>query len=399
MNIAGIIVEYNPMHNGHINHINLCRKHTKADAVVAVLSGNFVQRGTPSILDKWTKARMALNNGVDLVIELPVIYSLSSAEFFAQGAVSILNSLGVVSSLCFGTEYPDIESIKKISSILVEEPLLFKEKLKEHLASGFDFPTARSLALKEITSDDLADYLEKPNSILGIEYCKSLIKFKSNIIPYAVKREGSYTDACLNNNFSSASSIRKYLKSGNDIELLKNHVPINVFNDLTFLNSLGYNFIDYNHMMPFLKYKFYTNKDSIKNLPDVSEGIENRIFMAMNQAATFEELISLVKTKRYTHSRISRILTQFFIGFDSFDSKKLRKERAPYARVLGFNEKGAMILKKAKSCASIPLITKIKPNEFEVMDLEIQATNVYSLLRSNIKFNQDFYTGPVIIKE
>lgn len=399
MNIAGVIVEYNPLHNGHINHINLCKKHTEADAIVAVLSGNFVQRGTPSIIDKWTRAKMALNNGVDLVIELPVIYSLSSAEFFAHGAVSILNSLGVVSSLCFGTEYPEINSIMEISKILVEEPKLYKEKLKNHLASGVDYPTARSLALQDLTSGDLSNYLNKSNSILGVEYCKSLIKLKSSISPFAVKREGSYTETSLSNNFSSASSIRKYLKSGNDVEILKTHVPNNIFNELNHLKNQGYNFIDYNHMMPFIKYKYYTNKDSIMNLPDVSEGIENRIFDAIEQANSFEELISLVKTKRYTYSRISRIITQFFIGFDNFDTRTLRKAEAPYARILGLNEKGAQILKRAKQLSSIPLITKIKTHEFEVMDLEIQATNAYSLLNRNIKFNQDFYNSPVIIKE
>lgn len=397
MNVAGIIVEYNPMHNGHINHINLCKKFTKADAVVAVLSGNFVQRGTPAILDKWTRTKMALDNGVDLVMELPVIYSLSSAEFFAKGAVSILNSLGVVSSLCFGTEYPDIDSIIKVSEILAKEPILYKDKLKYHLASGINFPTARSLALKDIFSGAFSDYLEKPNSILGVEYCKSLIRLNSSIIPFAVKREGSYTDTSLSNNFSSASSIRKYLKSGNSIEELKVHVPENVFNELLYLKNHEYNFVDYNHMMPFIKHKFYTNKNTIKKLPDIAEGMENRIFAAIEQAESFEELISLVKTKRYTYSRISRILTQFFIGFDAYDTRNLRKKEAPYARILGLNEKGAQILKAAKQRSRIPLITKVRRNQFETLDLEIQATNAYSLLNKNIKFNQDFYKGPVII--
>jgi len=276
---------------------------------------------------------------------------------------------------------------------------LYKEKLKNHLASGVDYPTARSLALQDLTSGDLSNYLNKSNSILGVEYCKSLIKLKSSISPFAVKREGSYTETSLSNNFSSASSIRKYLKSGNDVEILKTHVPNNIFNELNHLKNQGYNFIDYNHMMPFIKYKYYTNKDSIMNLPDVSEGIENRIFDAIEQANSFEELISLVKTKRYTYSRISRIITQFFIGFDYFDTRTLRKVEAPYARILGLNEKGAQILKRAKQLSSIPLITKIKTHEFEVMDLEIQATNAYSLLNRNVKFNQDFYNSPVIIKE
>jgi predicted nucleotidyltransferase len=398
MNVAGIIAEYNPMHNGHINHINLCKKSTKADAVVAVLSGNFVQRGTPAILDKWTRTKMALGNGVDLVLELPVIYSISSADFFARGAVGILNSIGVVSSLCFGSEYPDIDSIMKISGILSEEPLLYKEKLKYYLASGMDFPTARNFAIKEISPAGLSCYLEKPNSILGIEYCKSLIRSNSSISPYAVKREGGgHDDTTLDNNFSSASSIRKYLKSGNGIEELKFHVPANVFEELSYLKNKGCNLLDYNDMMPFIKYKYYTNKNTIKNLPDVSEGIENRIFNAIQNTADFEELVSLVKTKRYTYSRICRIITQFFIGFDFYDTLNLRKKDPPYARILGFNEKGKQILKSAKKSSSIPLITKVKTNQFDILDLEIQATNAYSLLNKNVKFNEDFYTGPVII--
>jgi len=398
MNVTGIVVEYNPMHNGHINHINSCKKFTKSDAIIAVLSGNFVQRGTPAILDKWTRTKLALINGVDLVIELPVIYSLSSAEFFAHGAVSILDSLGVVNNLCFGSEYPNIESIVKISEILVKEPTLFKERLKCCLDSGLDFPSARSFALKEFLSDDVSVYLENPNNILGIEYCKSLIKLNSNIVPCAIKREGSqYSDTSLNNNFSSASSIRKYLKNSIDIEELKFHVPVNTFNILKKLKTEGYNFIENSDMLPFIRYKYYTNKNAINNIPDVSEGIENRIFNAIENALSFDEIISLTKTKRYTYSRICRIITQFFIGFDSYNTVNMRKSSPPYARILGFNEKGANILKLAKKNTSIPLITKVKKGKFEILDLELQSTNAYSLLNKNIRFNQDFYFGPIII--
>jgi len=386
LNVTGIVVEYNPMHNGHLHHIDLCREMTKPEAIVAVMSGNFVQRGAPAILDKWTRAKLALENGVDLVIELPVIYALSSAEFFAHGAVSILHSLGIVNNICFGSEHTDIDGICRISDFLLKEPESYKASLKKHLSSGMDFPTARSIALKE-SLGELRNYIEVPNSILGIEYCKSIMRLSSRIKPYAVRRDqGLY----------SSTSIRKELFEGNKAESLEGHVPANVFGTLKELKDSGFDFEHGRDMLRYIKYKHYTRNDCITNLPDVSEGIENRIFNAIETSGSFGELMDSIKTKRYTYSRICRIMTQYFIGFDYYDTAEMRIKGSEYARVLGFNPKGAELLRHAKNTSSIPLITKVRENEFAGLDLDLQATRAYSLLNDKIRYNEDFYTGPVM---
>lgn len=388
LNVTGIIVEYNPMHKGHLHHINLCKKAINPDAIVAVMSGNFVQRGAPAVIDKWTRAKLALENGIDLLIELPVIYSLSSAEFFAYGAVSLLNALGIVDNICFGSENTDIDKIKYISEFLIKEPESYRQNLKNYLSAGLDFPTARTCSLKE-SLGELHKYLETPNSILGIEYCKSLIKLDSKIKPYAVERD---------RNLLSSSEIRRRLKSGNCSNSLKEYIPQNVFNLIDDLKNSGFDFDHSNGILKFIKYKYYTSKENIRNLPDVSEGLENRIYKAIEKSTNFEELIQIIKTKRYTYSRLSRIMTQYFIGFDFYNTRSMRKKECEYARILGFNEKGAELLRMAKSASSIPLITKVKRGEFEALDLDLQATRAYSLINKKIRYNEDYYTGPIIHK-
>jgi predicted nucleotidyltransferase len=394
LNITGIVVEYNPMHCGHLHHLELCRKATQPDAVVAVMSGNFVQRGAPALLDKWTRARHAVENGVDLVLELPALYSLSSAEFFAAGAVGILDSLGLVGSLCFGSEHTDVEKMLEISRFLVDEPLEYRELLKKHLDSGLDFPTARSFALAD-TLGGSESYLEASNSILGTEYCKSLLRLKSSMKPVAVQRSGSiYTDTELSREFSSATSIREHLRSGRPITALEAQVPGNVFQTLKQLVLQGRSFAEAEAMLPYLRYRCFTDPEALKNLPDVAEGLENRIVRAAETAGSFEGLLDSVKTKRYAYTRLSRIMTQFFIGFDGFDTAVMRKQKPEYARVLGFSSKGAEILRKAKKTSEIPVLTKVSAGQFRTLDLELQATRAYSLVNPDIRFNEDFFRQP-----
>lgn len=396
MKVTGIVVEYNPMHNGHLKHINLCKKNAGSEVIVAVMSGNFVQRGEPALLDKWTRTKCALNNGVDLVIELPTVYSLSSAEFFAFGAVGILNSLGIIDNICFGSENPDIDKMLTIAHVLVKEPELYKKQLKQYIDMGNNFSSARNLALNKYLKEDLSYFINNSNNILGIEYCKSLIKLKSNIIPIPVKRDGSSYNEEVLSNLSSATSIRKYIKSSKDIKELENHLPKDVFIELKKLKDSN-NITDVENLMPFIKYKCYTGKNPFANIPDASEGLENRIFNSLQNNESFYNVIMDIKTKRYAYSRISRILCQFFLGFGEYNTIELRKSQPSYGRILGFNNKGAELLRKAAKTSSIPLITKVKKGKYQALDLDIQATNAYSLLNNDIIYNQDFYTGPVIL--
>jgi predicted nucleotidyltransferase len=406
MNISGIIVEYNPLHNGHLYHINKTKELTNCDALICVMSGNFTQRGIPSTIDKWTKTKMALNNGVDLVIELPAIYSVSSADFFSYGSVSLLNSLGIVDNICFGSEQGDINDIYDISNILLKEPVEFKLLLKNHLSKGIVYPKARANALydylinskNDISNLLLDDFLSSPNNILGIEYCKSLIKLNSSIKPYTLKREGgSYTSTTLHNEYSSATAIRKFIKENGSLGELEGHVPNSVLDEILNLYSKNYEFTFEDSMFPYIKHKSATSKNSLKNLPDVSEGLDNKIIKSLQNNSSYVSAIENMKSKRYTYTRISRILCQYFIGFDSFDSKNLRSLPCPYARVLGFNSTGKSILKSIKSNSSIPLYTKIPKEQSSTLQLDIQSTRAYSILNSCINPNSDYLISPIII--
>lgn len=400
MNITGIITEYNPLHKGHIYHINKTKQLTNCDGIVCIMSGNFVQRGIPAIMDKWTRCKLALNSGVDLVIELPTIYSISSAEFFAYGSISLLNSIGVINNICFGSESGNIDDIKLISKVLNNEPFNFKKYLKNHLDNGISYPVARSKALVEYFNNDLhiQEILKNSNNILGIEYCKSLFKLKSNIIPYTIQRKGSnYNDDQLKNKFSSATSIRSHIKNCKNMDILKNILPKETFDTLydKFTNNT---LVFEDSIFPFIKYKSLTSKNKLENLPDVKEGLHNKIYNELKNSKTFYELISNIKSKRYAYTRISRILCQYFIGMEYLDIKSLRTLPSPYGRVLGFNDTGRKILKEIKNKSSIPIYTKLPKTLNDTLKLDIQSTYAYSMINKSIYYNADFITSPIYFK-
>lgn len=406
MKISGIIVEYNPLHNGHLFHINKTKELTNSDLIIAVMSGNFNQRGIPSIVDKWEKTSMALNNGVDIVLELPAIYSLSSAEFFSYGSVSLLNSLGIVDSICFGSEAGDIDFLKEVSDLLVEEPPLFKSLLKEELDKGLPFPKARSSALIHCLNkknyykeEDLANHLNSSNNILGVEYLKSLKKLHSNIIPYTIKREGGdYNSTSLNNIFSSATAIRKSLKSNALMEELVSHVPSSVYENMVELKNRNYSFpFDY-MMYPYIKYKAMTSKKNFFELiPDASEGLHNKILATIKDAKDYEHCIEMIKSKRYTYTRVSRILCQYFLGFYEYNTLEMRKAPCPYARILGFTKHGAMALKSMKNNSSIPIYSKLPKDLNPTLKLDLQCTRGYSILNPSISAMEDYLQSPIIL--
>ncbi|ERI92873.1 hypothetical protein HMPREF1982_02031 [Clostridiales bacterium oral taxon 876 str. F0540] len=402
MNISSIIAEYNPMHKGHIYHINKTKEISNSEGIICIMSGNYVQRGGPSIVDKWSRTKAALESGVDLVIELPVVYSLSSAEFFAFGAVSLINSLGVVDTLSFGSELGKIDFINEVSKIILEEPKDYIDKLRNYLDKGYTYPYSRSKALidylnnSKIYRDDTEEILSSSNNILAIEYCKSLLKLNSSIKPLTIRREGgSYNSIELNEVFSSATSIRKFLKENHNICELYNHIPEPTAEVLKKYIESGRNLVYEEYMFPYIKYKCLTSENNIKNIPDASEGIYNKIFKVINTAENYTDLISNIKSKRYTYTRISRILSQYFIGFELFNTKELRNNPCPYARVLGFNDTGIKMLKYIKGNSSIPVYTKLPKKLDECLKLDIQATNSYSLLNKFVSPFSDYLTNPI----
>ena len=359
-----------------------------------------MQRGIPAIVDKWKRTEIALKNGVDLILELPLVYSISSAEHFAFGSVSLLDSLGVVDNLYFGSEEGCIKPLDKIAKVLSEEPYEFKASLKGNLNSGLPFHSSRSNALNEyLNCSDIEKILSNSNNILGIEYLKALYKLKSKISPYTLKREGSnYNDEEVKKTFSSATSIRKHLKTGH-LSSIKDILPEETYKILDELSSSKYPFIFEEDMFKYIQFKLLTENESLKDLPDVSEGIDNKIYKEILSSSCLDELILKAKSKRYTYTRINRILAQYFLGLEHYDLLSLSKSPAPYARVLGFNLRGRDILKKMKESCSIDIITKVPRNNISPhMMIDILGTKAYSILNPNINPMDDYLKGPVIIK-
>lgn len=404
-NVVGIIAEYNPFHNGHAYHIAKSKELAKADYVIAVISGNFVQRGNVSLLNKWDKADMALTNGADLVIELPTIYSISSAENFAYGAVKILNSLNIVDSICFGTELEDMEILEKCADILFKQPQKFVNLLNHELSKGISFPKARENALLMYLNDirKYSNVLSSPNNILAIEYLKALKKIKSSIKPIAVKRKNAgYNDLNITDNFASATAIRKKIIDNTPAGLSK-LMPSNSYRILYYSIKKGHYVKDISSLEK--EIIFILRKMSLKeitNLPDVSEGLEHSIKNAANSCNTIAEFMNIIKTKRYTNTRIQRILLYALLGITKDDMKASMKVQ-PYIRVLGMNKKGKDLISViSRSNPNLNIITSVKkyidsnPNKtlLNMLNTDINATNMYTLgyekdSWSNLDFTQN----------
>ena len=408
--VLGIIAEYNPFHNGHLYHLEESKKITGSKYVVAVISGNFTQRGDTSIVDKWTKTKMALDNGCDLVIELPLIYSISSAENFAAGGVKILNSLKVVDYISFGAETSDVNILDKIANILYEEPKEYKSLLASQLNKGMSFPKARQNALMMYLNDirDYAEALSAPNNILGIEYIKSLKKLKSKIVPVPIERyETGYNDLSYTSDIASASAIRNIVKNGG-FQPLKSLIPETSFQLLSNQIKLGQNV---NDLSVFEKQIIYNLRvmsiNEIANLPDVSEGLEYALKKAANISNNLDDLIENIKSKRYTLTRIRRILLYSLLKLTKKDMEVSKKVN-PYIRVLGFNNKGKYLLSEAiKQNPRLEVITSVKKfldssfnkNLINMLEKDILATNIYTIGYKNNSISNLDYTNKIIIKE
>lgn len=387
MKVTGIIAEYNPFHKGHKYQIDYCKKKLNSDYVIVAMSGDYVQRGTPALLPKHVRAEMALRCGADLVLEMPVSVSTASAEAFAMGGVSMLDGLHIVDSLCFGSEYGKVSALMELAEILVEEPEEYRQLLKEFLSNGLSFPSARCQALTEyfrnphnFTGDDfdgvltpllnqIVQILNSPNNILGIEYCKALLRLKSNIKPVTLKRQGmgyhetlAETDgsdrfSCTDGNtFASASAIRELLKATltpETISRIASQVPDEI--SLLLASSLQRNeFLTEDALDPLLSYCILKeNADSFCSYLDVSRDLAERIMNRSNELNGFLQAASFLKTKELTQSRIQRALLHIILGIREVPAT------VPYARVLGFRRESSTLLKEIKDSSSIPLITKL----------------------------------------
>lgn len=388
MRVVGLIAEYNPFHNGHKYHIEKAKELANADYAVIVMSGNFVQRGAPAIMPKHLRAEAALKSGADLVIELPVCYATGTAEQFAYGAVSLLDKLGCVDAICFGSECGDIHALKDLARLLCDEPDEYRASLQEYLRSGLSFPTARQNAIKQICgNDNLAALLEQPNNILGIEYLKALYRLNSRIEPLTIQRAVShYHDTELKEQFSSASALRQTIANEQFADLY-GQIP----SDCMSILEDGYENrypVFVNDFSLLLKYRLLNeSKESLMEYADVSEELANRICNRLNDYVFFEQFCELLKTKEITYTRISRALIHILLGI-----KKSDYDEIGYARVLGFRKDSSDLLSILKKCSAIPLVSKLttcdelSKNVKNMLEIDVFATNLYeSIVTENFK--------------
>ncbi len=448
MNITGLIVEYNPFHNGHIYHLQKSLEKTNADASIAVMSGNFIQRGEPALFDKFSRAKAAVESGVDLVVELPSIYASQSAELFAKGSVALLNSLGCVNSICFGSEEGNINALYLIASILCLEPQEFKEKLSSYLSEGMLFPTARNKALFDyinspdfsfgdnfnnidLSEERLNEILSSSNNILGIEYIKQLISLKSEIKPFTIGRiHSEYNSEEISGNINSATAVRKKLheiisskeNNSSDIdELIKsiqtstditNSIPESTLNMITSNIEKGFLPMYPEYFFETLITTIIRDKKNLESYFDISEGIENKIFKAALVAKDYEDLLNLIKSKRYTMTRIKRCLNNILLGVTKEDMEFAKKiDTIPYVRILTFNSKGREVIREIKKSSEIKIINKFSEVEHFMDDKnfkflienDIKCTDIYNTIyykknRPLLKGSMDYFIKPIYVR-
>ena len=404
--VLGIISEYNTFHNGHLYHLIKSKKITNAEYTIAVIGGNFTQRGNASLIDKWSKTEMALLNGIDLVIELPLLYSISSAENFAEGAIKILDSLQIVDAISFGTETSDINTLNKFADILYNEPKEYKALLSHELSKGMSYPKARENALMLYLNDirRFAPILSSPNNILGIEYLKAIKKYKSNIIPISIQRiKTGYNDINFSGNIASATAIRN-LVLNHEYNDLNRILPISSYSILKENIQKGHIVRDISNFDKIVLYKLRNmSTEELLDLPDVSEGLEYSIKKAADSCNTIYELINIVNSKRYTKTRLQRILLYALLNITKKDIQ-ISKRSMPYIRILGFNEKGKYIVSQLSQNKRLNLITSVKKftdkntnkNLQLMLQKDINATNTYTLGFENDSWSNLDYTQKII---
>lgn len=397
MKTCGIVAEFNPFHKGHEYLIEEGRKRG-AQAVVCVMSGNFVQRGEPAVCSKWRRAEMALRCGADLVLELPVMWAAASAEKFAYGAVSLLDSSGCVDKLLFGCENADETSLFSAASLCLSEE--YGEALRTFLSEGLSFPEAREKAVLSLSDEKTAGLLKTPNNILGTEYCKALLRLDSPMDVLCVNRKGAAHDSeGIRDGFSSASAIRKII--ARDIMEASSLMPKEAFEILKKADEEGRVLKDSGKLdLSLTAMLRRADAKELLTVPDVSEGLEYRIKEAAGRGTSLGEIADLAKSKRYTHSRLRRILLMFYLGIGN----ELSQGAPPYIRVLGFGGRGRELLSQMKKTASLPVIMryndigKLDERCKSIFDAESRAVDMYNVLFEDIlPCGENMTHNPVIL--
>ncbi len=364
MEVIGIVVEYNPFHNGHLYQINKIKELYPNSLIIVVTSSSFTQRGELSIINKWDKTKIALENGIDIVLELPYIYSTQSSDIFAKYSLKILNEFNI-NYLCFGTESDNIDNLIKSAKTQINNKK-FDLLVKEYMDKGINYPTALNNALKDLNQKEF----NTPNDLLALSYIKEILKNNYSFKPLNIKRTNNYHDIDSNDDISSSSNIRAKLSQNKDISHM---VPSNTLNILKSKNIASKYF-------EYLKYKIVSEKDLSVYL-DVDEGLSTRIKKSINISNNLEELIQNIKTKRYTYNKISRMLCHILCSFTKEENNIKDLE---YIRILGFNKKGQEYLNIIKSNINVPILNKYDTKKYKTLDIEYRVSQVYSQIYENI---------------
>jgi len=417
MRVLGIIAEYNPFHNGHLYHLRESVRLVSPDYTVCVMSGNFTQRGEPAMADKWIRAEMAVRNGIDLVIELPFAFACNNAEYFAAGAVDILNRLGCVTHLSFGSEAGELDPLLAASEYLAYEEEDLKKSIREFSDKGVSYPRARYEAVRKCRGDSCSGVLKSANNILAVEYLKQLRLTNSRMEPITIKRYGpGYLEKASFENIASATAIRHFMREGGgadgisgspdgsygDLNRIAEFVPDETFQVLKSIKR-GVN-VSFNDFYPLLAYRILTgDPKELGAILSATEGLENRVRKAVHRSADMDTLINAVRSKRYTLTRIQRLFAHTLIRFDKESFRHILERRINYARVLGISKAGAALLKRIKKekLASIPVLTNINrqipadAEERKLLRFDIAASDIYNLIAyGETYFHSDYVMKP-----
>ncbi|MFD1357425.1 nucleotidyltransferase [Fictibacillus halophilus] len=401
MRASGVVVEYNPFHNGHYYHLQESKNVTQADCIIAVMSGNFLQRGEPALLSKWKRTKMALLGGADLVIELPYAYATSHAPRFAFGSIYLLQAAGA-DSFCFGSESGDVSVFHETLDLVSSQDHVYQSHVSEFMSQGFSYPSAAAKAYEQLNMPLTLD-LSKPNNILGFEYIRASRELGSAIKPLTIKRKNAdYHDVVLGKgDIASATAIREAVFS-HDIEKAVNYMPSFTFDILKEEKAYKGALMNWERFYPLLRYQLLSSSPSeLNRFYEVEEGLENRMIDAMKDSDSFHSFMTRLKTKRYTWTRLQRACLHVLNKIHKEDMHRILESPPAYLRVLGMTETGREYLSTVKKSLELPLVTTVSKHDFEGLKMEAKTSLVYaqgaSLNRLDAE-KEEYNTPPVMVK-
>jgi predicted nucleotidyltransferase len=403
MKATGVVVEYNPFHNGHLHHLRETRSATGADVVVAVMSGHFLQRGEPALVSKWSRTKMALEAGVDVVIELPYSFATQHAEFFSRGAISLLDAIGC-ESFCFGSEDGDIDTFEKTVLFIEANRKKYNTYISEFIQEGTSYPSALAKAFQMLGSGDSVIDLSKPNNILGFHYMEARNQIHSSLKAYTITREsaGYHDEHFSSPSIASATSIRKNIFSSEGDNKIDSYLPSTSVDQLSQYQLEYGGFHRWENYWTFLQYKLLSSsKEELKEIYEIEEGIENRMIEFVKSSTSFEEFMVKLKTKRYTWTRLQRMLLHVLTNTNK-EEMRSRHNSPRYIRLLGMNKTGREFIHYQKKAMPLPLISKLSSaNQYDIA-LDVRAAEIYSLGLENRAarkklLHQEWSQPPIII--